>query len=205
MPTENEAPATYLSKDRIAALGDGVFAIAITVLALELTQLVTEDRTLSALWTELRPRLLAYVLSSMILALFWVAHQIALSSAERTDRRHALLNVAFLVVVAAIPVPAALIGTHPDVPGAFAVYGAVLTLSAVLLSLASWYAPRPAGQSPRDDAASRALRRRLRWAIAGYALSVSLAFLAPPLGLAAFFLSHATLAVLPVRRGRLTS
>ena len=207
-PNRNhDAAKGFLRVERLTALTDGVFAIAMTVLALELADTIEADRSLLELWPELWPRLVSYVMSFMILGLFWVAHHAALAPVRSTDRNHVALNLLFLLLIAAIPFPAALVGTHPDDPWAFAVYGGTLALTAVSLEVSWWYAARRAGDdgSPiamKANASSlgRALTRRLAIALVSYTAAVALAFIEPWLGLAAFFASHVTLVILPLGR-----
>ena len=205
-PSPEEPTRTFLRVERLTALTDGVFAIAMTVLALELVATIDADRTLGELWPDLWPRLVAYVMSFLILGLFWIAHHAALSAIRVTDRRHITLNFLFLMVIAAIPFPAALVGTHPNDPWAFAVYGGMLALAAVCLELSWWYAMRRADNEASAVAVTgggralgHSLTRRLTIALASYAAAVALAFVEPWLGFLAFFTSHVGLTLLPLR------
>ena len=193
--------------ERLLGLTDGVFAIAMTVLALELVGTVEGDRPLRELWPSLWPRLVSYVMSFLILGLFWIAHHAALSAIRATDRGHVALNLLFLMLVAAIPFPAALVGTHPDDPWAFAIYGATLAATAVSLEVSWWYASRSARDErsavtvlPNGRSLGHALSRRLAIALASYAAAVLLAFVQPWLGFLAFFVSHLTLTIIPLAR-----
>ena len=115
-PRSSEPAAGFLRVEWLTSLTDGVFAIAMTLLALELVATVEADRSLRELWPALWPRLVSCVMSFLILGLFWIAHRAALSPIRTTDRGHVALNLLFLMLVAAIPFPAALVGTHPDDP-----------------------------------------------------------------------------------------
>ena len=181
---------------RLEALSDGVFAIAMTVMALELTATVDPELGLVEMWPGLWPRLLAYVMSFMILSLFWMGQKLALETTTETRRRHHVTHLLFLMIVAAIPFPAALLGTHPDAFWAFAVYGGTLTGAALLLELSVRQVGDP------EDPRRLAVERRLASAVLGYGGSLLLAAVSPVLGLFAFGGSHAAMLLLPLRRGR---
>src|ERR1017187_10291553 len=101
------------SLERQAALSDGVFAIAMTLLVLDLrvpasTAIHSEGDLLSAL-VALSPRLLAYFMSFMTLGIFWVGQQTQLSSFARSNRDLTWMQIAFLLVVALMPFSTALL------------------------------------------------------------------------------------------------
>ena len=185
---------------RLEALSDGVFAIAMTVMALELTAAVSADAGAVELWAELWPRLIAFAMSFAILGLFWLGQHAAFArhreaprpDSVTTSRAHAVAVMIFLLSVAAIPLPAAVVGTHPDTVWAFAVYGGMLTLSAALLEVMVRFG-KGAEHHP-------AIERRLGVAVASYAACASLAFVHPYLALGAFFLSHAAFLAVPLGR-----
>ena len=195
----SDTEAAFSSK-RLAALSDGIFAIAMTVMALELTSVVTSDGTVRSMWPELWPRLVAFVMSFLILSLFWIGHQSILKDGKsgpgtRLPRAALLQNLVFLGCIAIIPFPAALIGTHHEDVLSFVVYGGVLTLAAISLEL-SWYQQRHL----LPKIVGRNIKRRLSAAIASYGVSTALAFIDPVIGLAAFGISHLTFAARPMRR-----
>ena len=205
-PPADDARPGFLRVERLTALTDGVFAIAMTILALELVAVVETDRPLRDLSADLWPRLVSYVMSFLILGLFWIGHHAALSAIRTTDRLHVVLNLLFLMLISAIPFPAALIGTHPEDPWAFAVYGGMLGATAVCLEASWWYARRHGADggsvvavAPEGYRHGRALTRRLALALTSYAGAIALAFLEPWLGFAAFFASHVILTILPLR------
>ena len=187
-----------LSTSRLAALSDGVFAIAMTVMALELTATVEVDASVPAILLASGGKLIAFALSLLILGLFWVVQQVALRTLGAgngsSDRTHTFLNIAFLGCVALVPFPAALIGTHPDDPWSLAVYGGLLTLAAVLLDLSLWR-----GRRALDARQAPSVGGRLVRAVLSYAASVAIAFVNPYFGLAAFALSHIVFMVAPIR------
>lgn len=116
-----------MSKARLEAFSDGVFAIVITLLILELRP---EEGIAHAREMILRaiPKILAFVLSFIVIGCYWIAHHRFLHHFKAVDRVLLWINLALLMVVAFIPYPTALIGaTHGDV-AAVQLYGFTLML-----------------------------------------------------------------------------
>jgi uncharacterized membrane protein len=102
-PSEHEGG---LGLERIVFLSDGVFAIAMTLLVLEvrLPELpagATNDELVAAI-AGIWPRLFAYALSFSILSLYWIAHWRRFGQIERADTRLAGINLLLLALVALI-------------------------------------------------------------------------------------------------------
>jgi len=132
MPLQSNSSA--ISKARFEAFSDGVFAIVITLLVLELRV----HPTLSApnLHKELLaqlPRLGAYVLTFLPVGVFWVAHHLMVGSAERVDRVLLWVNLFFLMWVSLLPFSAGVLGGYPNSREAVALYGCNMTLVEVFL------------------------------------------------------------------------
>ena len=94
---------------RLATLTDGVFAIAMTLLSLGVVDAAGEVVSFSTLLSDIGPRLFAYALSFAILGLFWNGQHVTFHYTDRTDRAHLWLGITFLLFVALIPFPAALL------------------------------------------------------------------------------------------------
>jgi uncharacterized membrane protein len=128
---------------RLETFSDGVFAIAVTLLILE----VRVDRSgslahdLVAAW----PSYLAYVISFLTIGIIWVNHHTVFGQIGRVDRTFLFVNVLFLMAVAFIPFPTSLIAEHlgeeEATPAAFT-YGLTLTVTAVCFSALWFYAVR---------------------------------------------------------------
>jgi len=102
------------STERLAALSDGVFAVAMTLLVLDLhlpaaAAVYSEHDLLRVLWA-LAPRLLVYMASFLTLGIFWVGQQTQLNYFARTDRDLTWVHLAFLFLVSLMPFSTALIG-----------------------------------------------------------------------------------------------
>src|SRR5215467_6357238 len=112
---------------RILALSDGVFAIAITLLILEIAiPATTSDAGLPKALLELWPRYLAYVLSFAVIARFWVTHHLAFRLIGRYDAGLVWLNLVLLMLVAFLPFPTAVLGEHNGSPAAAVLYAAAV-------------------------------------------------------------------------------
>jgi uncharacterized membrane protein len=116
-----------MSKQRLEAFSDGVFAIVITLLILEV-HLPTEGK-LS--WTGLAqalPHMLAFILSFVLVGTYWIAHHTMWGFVGKVDRYLLWLNLVLLLTVVFIPFPAALLGAHLTDPIAVTLYGLSLAL-----------------------------------------------------------------------------
>lgn len=95
------------SVDRLAALSDGVFAVAMTLLVLDLKIAVAEmiggEHQLRAALLALLPRLAIFLLSFILLGIFWVGQQTQLNHLARGDRGLAWIHLGFLFFVCLTP------------------------------------------------------------------------------------------------------
>jgi len=126
---------------RILALSDGVFAIAITLLILEIAiPATTSDAGLPKALLDLWPRYLAYVLSFVVIARFWVTHHLAFRLIGRYDAGLVWLNLLLLMFVSFLPFPTAVLGGHNGSPAAAVLYGASVVLAGTASTAYWWYA-----------------------------------------------------------------
>lgn len=129
--------------DRILALSDGVFAIAITLLVLNIEvpeipeDLVSEE--LPGELLDLWPKFLSYVISFVVILFYWTAHHSIFGVIKDHDRGLIWLNSLFLMCVAFLPFPAALLGEYGDQQLVVAIYAASLAITRLLLSSVWWY------------------------------------------------------------------
>jgi uncharacterized membrane protein len=122
---------------RIAAFTDGVMAVAITllVLNLEVPQLASgEEGRLDDELEDLLPSLAAYALSFALVGRFWVVHHRLFETLRTFDSTLMTLNLVFLALIALVPFSTDLFDTYTDEPIANAVLGATLGFAA----LAHW-------------------------------------------------------------------
>jgi len=128
---------------RIEAFSDGVFAIIVTLLVLEIHVPQVQGQDISAVLERsllaMAPKFLSYILSFVIVCIWWVAHHHLFHILERSDRGLLWLNSLFLLWLAFIPFPTALMGDFPGVRLAVMCYGAVTTLAGVSFCLMRYY------------------------------------------------------------------
>ncbi len=98
-----------MSKARLEAVSDGVFAIAITLLVLTISE-PTDYAHLSEQLRERVPSFAAYVVSFAIIGIMWLNHHSILSHIERVDRAFFYLNLLLLMTVSFLPYPTGVLG-----------------------------------------------------------------------------------------------
>lgn len=118
--------------NRLEAFSDGVIAVIITIMVLELK--VPRDTTLTSLLSIL-PQFLAYLLSFLVVAIMWVNHHHMLHVARRADARLLWTNNNLLFWMSLVPFTTAYMGNNHRDPRAVALYGAVLFFCGVAFSL----------------------------------------------------------------------
>ncbi len=127
-PKDLEDTGTYTH--RVEALSDGVFAIALTLLVLELkipevAEGLSNAQTAAALrqaLLQLLPKLWIFVLTFFLIGIYWIAHHSAFRHIERWDRPLLFRNLYFLMFVSLLPFSSALMGSYVFVPVAWIIY-----------------------------------------------------------------------------------
>ncbi len=172
------------SLERLAALSDGVFAIAMTLLVLDLRLPAAEAiHSEHALWralVALSPRLLVYAMSFLTLGIFWNGQQVQLNHLVRGDRNLAWTHLAFLAAVTLVPFSTALLAEFIRYRLALGVYWLNLLLLGVVL-YAGWRCAVSSGLVREDlpDEVRCAVERRILIAQGLYAFGALLCFLHP--------------------------
>lgn len=126
-----------MNKTRLENLSDGIFAIVMTLLVIEIRvpEALTHPSSQELLHalSELGPLFVGYGVSFAVLTMFWVSHTFFFSDTVRDINRQLIgLNMLFMAAVAFIPFSAHLIGRYPNVPFAILFYGANVLLIGVL-------------------------------------------------------------------------
>lgn len=112
-----------MSKGRAEAFSDGVFAIVITLLILEIgVPEVAYDRLAESL-VDLLPRVFAYVISFGVIGVYWFAHHQSFQMVSRLNGYLLWLNMVYLLTVSFMPFPTALLGRYPMQPIPIVIYG----------------------------------------------------------------------------------
>jgi uncharacterized membrane protein len=130
---------------RAEAFSDGVFAVAITLLALELRVPGGEGplaHRLLATW----PSYLAYIVSFLTIGIMWLNHHTMFAHIVRVDRALLMLNLLLLLFVAAVPFPTQLIGEElaahlhgDDAKAIMVTYGLLMIAMSIGFSAVWWY------------------------------------------------------------------
>jgi uncharacterized membrane protein len=146
VPRTYDDLAGQRSTERIAALSDGLFAIAMTLIVLEVhvpsPASVLTDGELARALAELAPRLVTYLLSFLTLGIFWNAQQTQLANLANADRNLTWRHLAFLAAVATMPFSTDLLAEFMAFRTAVLVYWANF-LALGLTNYLSWrYAAR---------------------------------------------------------------
>jgi uncharacterized membrane protein len=130
-PAEREEATGMVPADRLKALADGVFAVAMTLLVLELVVPEIRDpnnRELTRVLLTMWPKFLAYVLSFLIGGIFWLVHHTIFDAIKYYDSTLAWINILFLLLVALIPFSTSLLGEYFLQKTSTIIYGAHLLL-----------------------------------------------------------------------------
>jgi uncharacterized membrane protein len=115
---------TAVSPHRLQALADGVFAIAMTLLVFDLSiPAATEDGGLGGALRDMWPEFLGYLLSFLVLGVFWLIHHMVFDSIKRYDTTLVWLNIVYLMFAAFIPFSTGLFGEHGATPITAIIYG----------------------------------------------------------------------------------
>jgi uncharacterized membrane protein len=121
-----------MGKDRLAAFSDGVIAVIITIMVLELK--VPEGEDWSAL-AQLAPVFVGYVLSFVYVAIYWNNHHHLLHTVARVDGLILWANSHLLFWLSLVPASTWWMGQHFLAPLPTAVYGFTLLMPAIAYSL----------------------------------------------------------------------
>jgi uncharacterized membrane protein len=116
---------------RIMAFTDGVMAVAITLLVLNIEVPTVPDDELGDALVDLFPSLVAYLLSFALVGRFWVIHHRLFETLRAFDSRLMTLNLAFLTLIVLVPFSTDLFDRYTQEPIAAAVLGATLGLAAL--------------------------------------------------------------------------
>lgn len=129
------------SAERLAALSDGIFAVAMTLLVLDLrvpvAAAIHDEHDVWRALVALSPRLLMYLMSFLTLGIFWVGQQTQLNHLDRSSRDLTWIHIAFLFTVGLMPFSTAMLAEFFRFRLALLMYWVNLLLLGVLL-YASW-------------------------------------------------------------------
>jgi uncharacterized membrane protein len=171
-----------MSKSRVEAFSDGVFAIAITLLVLTVSQPRTYRNLAHELGTQW-PSLAAYVVSFAIIGIMWINHHSVFMNLEQVDRGLLYMNLLLLMTIAFLPYPTGVLGQAlakgQGTQTAAVVYGVVMAINAYAWSVMWLYASRHRrllrADFPENERATATLL--FTFGVVAYTVSVGVAFL----------------------------
>jgi uncharacterized membrane protein len=178
---------------RLEAFSDGVFAIAITLLILDIKVPHVAEGQLGAALRHQWPNYAAFLISFLVIGIMWVNHHTMLVPCARVDRPLLFLNLGLLMTVVVLPWATGLFAQYvragADSHVAAAVYGVVMLVAALFFNAIWWWISR----GPQllydavDHVAARSQLRRFSVGIYVYAATIVLAFVSAPITLAVHF------------------
>jgi uncharacterized membrane protein len=190
------------SVERIAALSDGIFAVAMTLLVLDLrvpaAVAIHSEHDLRHVLIALLPRLLIFIMSIMTNGIFWVGQQTQLNYFARSDRNLAWIHIAFLGCISLTPFSTSLLAEFIHYRTALLVYWFNILLLGAILYWSWSYARR--AQLLADDLPGEihpAVRSRILIAQALYAGGAALCFINTYWSIAAIVFIQLNYAIAP--------
>ncbi len=186
-PTKTSLVDEKVGLERLVFFSDAVFAIAITLLALEIhlpveANNLSDQQLLTSLW-QIWPKYLSFMISFLVIGNFWIAHHHRFSLIVHYDNRLLLLNLLILMSIAFIPFPTSVISENGN-RTATIFYALSIATAGLLSALLWWYVSRDNRLIKKDF--DKQLARRNLFSIltvpAVFLLSIGLTLINPTLG-----------------------
>jgi uncharacterized membrane protein len=198
-----------LGKNRIEALADGIFAVAMTLLVLDIKSPVNlpfdTNRALADYLATLEHSFVMYAISFVVLGIFWFGHHLQFHFVRHVDRRLLWTNLLFLLFTVLIPFSTDLMGDHGHLQFPVVVYAVnLLVLTMLLFSHLRHLAANPHLAAPdlTREAVTHIRRQILMFGVVP-AASIAASFYSPRLGMYLYVLL-ALPAFVPGRIDRIT-
>ena len=189
---------------RIEALSDGVFSIAMTLLVLELSipfyGAVHSEGDLWLVLLSTAPKLLVYFMSFITLGIFWTGQSLQFTYITKSDRHLNWLTIFFLMFVALVPFSTAFLSEYIVFKLAIGVYWFNILILGII-AYVHWQYACKSGFISHDihdfEKADKALRNRIITAQIFYAIAASLCFISTYLSIAIIILIQLNYALAP--------
>jgi len=185
-------PSTGSDTARLETFADGVMAIAITLLILEVRVPPTDGGPLTTKLTEEWPSYAGYVVSFLTIGIIWVNHHQMFKLIGRATHGFLMLNVIFLMTIAFLPFPTALVADYVRIPddrtAATVVYGLTMIAIAVMFNVV-WRSASRGGRllvAGVDQAGVDRISKSYLGGPIAYTVATILAFVNPFLSLGVF-------------------
>ena len=175
-----------LSKHRVETLTDGIFAVAMTLLVLNINVPEISSHSTSIIETELAkrlfdlwPKVLSYGISFVILAIYWSAHRRQFHYVKHTDGVLIWTNIMFLMAISLLPFSTSLIGQYREQQLSIFVYGGNSIIIAFLLYIQWMYVTNHYRLVDKnlDPYIKKMLPTRLLFGILIYLIAIGVSFL----------------------------
>lgn len=182
-----------LSTRRLEALSDGIFAVAMTLLILDIRPPLHEalaQATLPHLLFGLWPKVFTYIMSFMVLGIGWSGHHNLFHHAKRTDRYFLWMNIVYLMGIVFVPFSTSLLGEFSDQETAIVLFGLNLNFTAMMLYWMWGYAAkgRRLIDSNLDLTIVDLAKRRILSGILLYLIVMALSFYSTRLSMILYFI-----------------
>jgi uncharacterized membrane protein len=179
-------PSERFDPARLIAISDGIFAVALTLLIINVKPPEGDARFIVHALLSIAPSLGIFALSFWIVAYYWVVHHLMFTYVRAANRGLLWTNLLFLLTIVVLPFSAAVLGRYPLAPAALMVYGANLVCCTATLALAWWYAARTGLLADVPPAQARYIRLRFVLSQVLALLGVALAPFVPVVSLVLF-------------------
>ncbi len=181
-----------MNKGRFEAFSDGVYAFAITLLALGFVLPETHyasNRELTLALLRLWPNLIAYALSFSVIGLMWQNHHALFRLVRHVDHKTIFWNLLLLAATVLIPFATTTLGSYPTLSASTFLYGVVLSTSATFYNLMLLHLVRSNAFEPEiDPAAIAATVRGYRMGWVVYVAATLIALVLPIVSFALYLL-----------------
>jgi TMEM175 potassium channel family protein len=146
---EAQQRSAGIGTERIAAFSDGVIAIIITIMVLELKlpEAAASGETWSAFVAPLAPKLAVYALSFSIVGALWINHHQMLALVRRATPQLMWMNLLLLFFMSLVPLATGFLGEHPLSGRAVSFYAVIMALSSAVFGLLRYHL----GRMPEHD------------------------------------------------------
>ena len=156
----------WLTVERVSAITDGVIAIIITLLVLEIKVPESHDIGVEGFWSFLGRSsrdIVVYLLNFVLIGVFWLQHHVIFHYLAKTNRTLVFLDGLFLFLLSLAPFATKLASAYRGISAAEGVFGANFLLSGIALLLLWQYAVNNSYllRKPVDAAVVRSMRRRI--------------------------------------------
>lgn len=199
----SQMPYSGLSKHRIEALTDGIYAVAMTLLVIELKlpahELIHSQSDLIDAIVHLQPKFIAWIISFLVLSMFWLGHHRLFQIVRHVDGKLVGLNLVQLGFASLMPFSSALSGEFGDALFSQIFYSLNMTFLSILAILIARYIHKHPELCihPMPESTYRAARFRVGGLIVISAVAVGIAMVLPAGGNMAFMLM---MVIMPISR-----